>query len=241
MVSSINAMCMDMANPSDARLGQLRHMFMYLGDNPPGKTFGGPTVTSICCAGDEVAPFTIGQKEGCYHYFSDASINVTGGIGMFAGCCIQQLALRMHLQSPCAHTSEIVAGGTNVHAIVPVNGMLQELGIRRGRPTTTNFDSASTVFVATSDAAPKKSVWLARRSKVITETVEHNEISPHAAHRRARHGRGLVHQERQTRGVGASHALHPEPSFRGIRPTVTMLAGCACRRLRTSLRPTGSA
>ena len=178
MVSGINAMCMDMANPSDARLGQLRHMFMYLGDNPPGKTFGGPTVTSICCAGDEVAPFTVGQKEGCYHYFSDASINVTGGIGMFAGCCIQQLALRMHLQSPCAHTSEIVAGGTNVHAIVPVNGMLQELGIRRGRPTTTNFDSASTVFVATSDAAPKKSVWLARRSKVITETVEHNEISP---------------------------------------------------------------
>ena len=92
------------------------------------------------------------------HYFSDASINVTGGIGMFAGCCIQQLALRMHLQSPCAHTSEIVAVGTNVHAIVPVNGILQELGIRRGRPTTTNFDSASTVFVATSDAAPKKSV-----------------------------------------------------------------------------------
>ena len=96
MVSGINAMCMDMANPSDARLGQLRHMFMYLGDSPPGKTFGGPTVTSICCAGDEVAPFTVGQKEGCYHYFSDASINVTGGIGMFAGCCIRGSEFRVY-------------------------------------------------------------------------------------------------------------------------------------------------
>ena len=30
----------------------------------------------------------MGTKEGCYHYFSDASINVTGGIGMFAGTCL---------------------------------------------------------------------------------------------------------------------------------------------------------
>ena len=51
-------------------------------------TFGGPNVTSIICEGDEVKPFTVGTKEGCYHYFSDASINVTGGIGMFAGTCL---------------------------------------------------------------------------------------------------------------------------------------------------------
>ena len=43
---------------------------------------------------------------------------------------------------------------------------------------TTYFDSSSTVFVATSDVAPKKSVWLARRIKVITETVEQGEIAP---------------------------------------------------------------
>ena len=176
--SGINSMCMNMASPSDQRLGQLRHMFMFLGPNPPGKTFGGPNVTSIICVGDEVKPFTEGAKEGCYHFFSDASINVTGGIGMFAGCCIQNLCLRQHLQSPCAHTSEIVAGGTNVHAIIPVNGVLQELHIRLGRASTTYFDSASTIFCATSDAAPKKSVWLGRRIKVITETVQHKEIAP---------------------------------------------------------------
>jgi hypothetical protein len=178
IISGINAMCVNMANPSDQRLAQCRHLFMHLGEDPPGKTFGGPNVTSICCTGDEVAPFTIDKKEGCFHYFSDASINVTGGVGMIAGCCFMMLCLRMHLQSPCAHTSEVVAGGTNVHAIVPVNGVLQELSIRQGRPTTVNFDSASTVFVATSDSAPKKSAWLARRTKVITETVEHGEVAP---------------------------------------------------------------
>ena len=31
---------------------------------------------------------------------------------------------------------------------------------------------------ATSDAAPKKSVWRGRRIKVITETVQHGEIAP---------------------------------------------------------------
>ena len=176
--SGINSMCMNMANPSDARLGQLRHMFMFLGEKPPGKTFGGANVTSIIRETEEIPPFTKGKKEGGYHYFSDASINVTGGIGMFAGCCIQNLALRMHLQSPDAHTSEIVAGGTNVHAIVPVNGLLQELHIRMGRATKVYFDSKSTVFCATSDAAPKKSVWLSRRIKVITETVQHGDIAP---------------------------------------------------------------
>ena len=58
------------------------------------------------------------------------------------------------------------------------NGALQELSIRQGRATTTYFDSFSTVFVATSDVAPKKSVWLARRIKVINEIVEQGEIAP---------------------------------------------------------------
>ena len=178
LASGINAMCVDMANPGDARLGQLRHMFMHLGENPPGKTFGGAHVTSVGGDDPDVAPFTAGVKEGRYHFFSDASINVTGGIGMFNGCCIQNFCLRQHLQSPDAHTSELVATGSNVHAIVPVNGLLQEIGLRRGRPTTTYFDSISTVFVATSDAAPKKSAWLARRTKVVTEAVELEEIKP---------------------------------------------------------------
>ena len=97
---------------------------------------------------------------------------------MFGGGCIQNLMLRQHLESPSAHTSEIVAAGTNMNHLVPVNGILQELHIRQGNPTRMYFDSQSTVYVATSDAAPKKSVWLTRRNKVLTESVEHGEAEP---------------------------------------------------------------
>ena len=176
--SGINAMCVDMANPSDARLAQLKHMVMWLGERPTGKTFGGPTVSSIMHTDNIIPPFTEGKKEGSYHFFSDAAINKTGGIGMLAGGCIQGVSLRPHLAAPCAHTSEIVAAGTNVNFVLAVNGLLQELSIRLGKPTVLYLDSASTVFVASSDSAPKKSVWLARRNKVITEAVEHGECKP---------------------------------------------------------------
>ena len=176
--SGINAMCVDMANPSDARLAQLKHMVMYLGERPTGKTFGGPTVSSIMHTDDIIAPFTEGKKAGYYHYFSDAAINVTGGIGMLAGGCIQGVSLRQHLKAPCAHASEIVAAGTNINFVLAANGLLQELNIRLGKPTVFYLDSASSVFVASSDSAPKKSVWLTRRNKVITEAVEHGECKP---------------------------------------------------------------
>ena len=51
------------------------------------------------------------------------------------------------------------------------------VGILNGEPRV-YLDSASTVFVASSDSAPKKSVWLTRRNKVITETVELGECKP---------------------------------------------------------------
>jgi hypothetical protein len=178
IASGINAMCTDMSNPGMERLAQLRHMFMHLGETPQGKIFGGHHVTGCCATATEVAPFTEGKKSGQYHFFSDASINVTGGIGMFGGGCIQNLMLRQHLESPSAHTSEIVAAGTNMNHLIPVNGILQELHIRQGNPTRMYFDSQSTVYVATSDAAPKKSVWLTRRNKVLTESVEHGEAEP---------------------------------------------------------------
>ena len=90
----------------------------------------------------------------------------------------QSLSLRQHLVASGSHIAEVVALSTNVTHIVPVNGLLQELGVRGGKPTRTYLDSQSTIFVATSDTAPKKSVWLARRTKVVTETVQMGEVEP---------------------------------------------------------------
>ena len=43
---------------------------------------------------------------------------------------------------------------------------------------TLYLDSATTVFVAKSDTAVKKSVWLVRRALVLTEGVDQGEIEP---------------------------------------------------------------
>ena len=55
---------------------------------------------------------------------------------------------------------------------------MQEIRIREGKTTPLYFDSLSSVFVATNDAAVKKSVWLARRAIVVQEAVKAGEARP---------------------------------------------------------------
>ena len=127
---------------------------------------------------------------------------------MFAGACNQDLSLR--LQSPCAHTSELVSGGTNVHAILPVNGLQQELGICQGRATTTYFDSASTVFAA--------KVWTSRRRSQCGSSVAAS-CSPRRRWQR--------HTARST----------TSSTFRAIHQIATRRDGSRWRRPRTRPRP----
>ena len=72
----------------------------------------------------------------------------------------------------------MVGAGTNFSLVVPVNGILQELGIRQGVPLPFYVDSSTTVFVATSDTAIKKSILLIRRVAVLEDGVTHGEIMP---------------------------------------------------------------
>ena len=74
--------------------------------------------------------------------------------------------------------SEVVAAGNGAHAVVAVNGVLQEMHIRLGVPTAFYLDSQTTVKVASDDAAAKKSVWLKRRIAVLQEGVTLGEINP---------------------------------------------------------------
>ena len=70
-----------------------------------------------------------------------------------------------------------MAAGTNVNDCIQINGTLQELSIRQGKPTPFYLDSITTIFVARKDAA-RKSMWLQRRIHVLQEAVEANEILP---------------------------------------------------------------
>ena len=49
---------------------------------------------------------------------------------------------------------------------------------RRGKATPLYLDSKTTIFVATSDAAARNSVWLMRRTRVVREGVDMNEALP---------------------------------------------------------------
>merc|ERR1712185_660037 len=54
--------------------------------------------------------------------------------------------------------------------------------IRRGKPTPFHMDSKTTVFVAESDAAIKRSGWTRRRALVLQEGVDLGEIKPMHVH-----------------------------------------------------------
>ena len=48
----------------------------------------------------------------------------------------------------------------------------------RAEPTPFYLDSLSTVFVALDEEAPKKSIWIMRRTAMIQEAVKMKEIKP---------------------------------------------------------------
>ena len=76
------------------------------------------------------------------------------------------------------HSTEVLAAGTIMHRLVPVRGVLQEARIPQELGTPIYLDSASTVFVASNRAAPKKSAWIRRRSEVLVESFELGEVDP---------------------------------------------------------------
>ena len=163
---------------------------------------------------DLIAPFTEGRKAMYYHFFSDASLktngqgksaSVTGGVGMLAGGPIQTISSSQHLASPDSHTSEVVAAGVNVSTLVPVNGLLQEMRIRLGRSCPFYLDSKTTVFVAVTNAAVKKSVWLLRRVAVLTDCTSGNEIPPSVGRWRTPQGSAYSSSSTQEADMMPSH------------------------------------
>ena len=64
-----------------------------------------------------------------------ASKSVTGGVIMLGGGPLANPCLRQHLTAPDSHTAEITAGGTMLHKLIPIRGLLQELMIPQLKPT----------------------------------------------------------------------------------------------------------
>jgi hypothetical protein len=181
-----NELCSNMQFPSEITHKCVCYQTMYLQSYGRGITYGPCVFGSLeLDSSTDVSNPRGDEKYAFFHYFSDANggsienvSSITGGIGMLAKAAILGVSLRQHLASPCVHTSEVVAASTNLNLLIPVSGVLQETRVRRGAKIPFYLDSMTTVFVAKSDTAIKKSVWLIRRAAVLEDGVSNGEIDP---------------------------------------------------------------
>ena len=177
----VNRACGFMSNPSHGVNAYAKQIALHLYQYPIAVKWGGST--SLELSSPSPPPFTPDKKEYGLHFAADASPGdetrgITGGVGMLAGGALLTISSRQHLATSCMHSNELLAAGTIVHKIVPLRGLLTEMRIPQEHPTPTYIDSASTVFVAQSRGAVKKSAWMRRRAEVLTQAYDLGEISP---------------------------------------------------------------
>ena len=177
----VNRACGFMSNPSHEVNAYAKHIAMHLHQYPTPVTWGG--ATSLELSQPTVTPFTDGAKEFGLHFAADASPDdaargITGGVGMLGGGAVLTVSTRQHLATPDMHANEVLAAGTIMHKVVPLRGFLTEARIPQEHGTPLYIDSASTVFVAQSRGAVKKSAWIRRRSEVLTEAFDMGECDP---------------------------------------------------------------
>ena len=164
-----------MASPSHDVNAYAKHIAMHLYHYPTPVTWGGGKTLEL--AQPSPPPFTPGCKEYGLHFAADAAPDdggrgITGGVGMLNGGAIITISSRQHLTAPDMHAKEVFAAGTVMHKIVPIRGLLTEWRVHQDRPTPTYIDSASTIFVAQSRGAVKKSAWIRRRAEVLQEAFD---------------------------------------------------------------------
>ena len=177
----VNKACGFMSSPSYDVNAYAKHIAMHLYRHPVPVTWGGGRNLEL--SQPSPPPFTQGVKEYGLHFAADAAPDdsargITGGIGMFNGGVIITVSSRQHLASPDMHAYEVLAAGTIMHKIVPIRGLLTEWRIPQEHPTPLYIDSASTVFVAQSRGAVKKSAWIRRRAEVLQEAFDMGECDP---------------------------------------------------------------
>ena len=121
----------------------------------------------------DLAPIASGSSDAAARA---AARSVTGVVGMLGGAPLFTVAVRQHLVVPEVHTSELHAAGTAVELPISHAGVLQEVGILQLRPTPIFSDSQSTIFVANSQQAVKRSVWTARRAAALRDSVDSKAV-----------------------------------------------------------------
>ena len=203
MVFPTNFLCGYMSNPSGEVYKHALHSLLHEYHYPTPLVFGGGgAYHSLVSVETPVPPYSLDGYNWGLHFFVDANVTTphegmsgaiadgtpkdeatvvngksfTGAIAMLGGAPIEALCQRQHLKNPDSHIAEVTAGGTCLNLAYTHRGVMNELRLPQVEPAPVYDDSRSTIFVARDAGSVKKSVWTYRRSAVLREGVDLNEV-----------------------------------------------------------------
>ena len=169
-----------MHEPTPASYRHAKLALMHVHKYPVSPRFAPKKCTSLILAEPTIVPFATEGKEYGLHMLVDSNKEAprcTSGVDiMLGGAVIDTSSVRQHHVSPDVHAGEVNAACYAVGKLIPIRGLLHELGIVQIRPTPVYFDSASTIFVVRNMMSARRSAWLLGKLAFVHEAVANDEI-----------------------------------------------------------------
>ena len=173
-----------MHNPSWECNKSIRLALMHIVAYPIAPTFCYDGSALEVAPAECIKPYANGceRAPGAWlHCFVDASLRdkaVTSIVTMLGKVVIDEVVQRQLLKVTGSHVAEVTAASSAVNRIIPIRGLLQECGIVQEHATPLYIDSTTTIFVAKDLSGVKRSIWILRRTGVLHEAVQMEEIDP---------------------------------------------------------------
>ena len=186
IVWPVNYLAGFMSNPSAEVYKHAKYTLQYLVGNAEPVVYGGVGKVGLVMPEQFDPPFVRSTPPGLFA-FGDANLQAprgehatvpdnaksfTGYVLMLGCAALVTRTHRQHLVAPDTHTSESQAISSTAFAVVPMRGLLQEIGIPQARATIIYCDSQSSVYAANDTGATKRSVWTLRRIASLREFTE---------------------------------------------------------------------
>ena len=180
LLAPTNRVCALMHAPTRASFKHAKMALMHTAAFPVLPRFAPAECKSLELASPTKPPFGKGGKEFGLHALMDANREAprsyTGGDILLGGAVIDTISTRQHHASPDVNASEIHAACTVVAKVLPIRGLLHELGVLQLEPTPCWIDSQSTIFCVNDATSMRRSSWLLGKIEFVHEAQELDHI-----------------------------------------------------------------
>ena len=180
LLAPANRVARLMHEPTMATYKHGKYALMHIAAFPIAPRWAPKECSSLELASPTVPPFSEGKREFGLHMLVDSNKETpkctTGVDIMLGGAVIDTTSARQHHVSPDVHAGEVHAGCYAVAKLLPIRGLLHEIGVHQLLPTPVYFDSASTIFVVRNEMAVRRSAWLLSKLAFVHEASENKQI-----------------------------------------------------------------